>query len=113
MAMNEEQDPDLRNFQPPCKKAKGSKRPSEGRFKAPTTNEEIAMISKGYVPRNTQKNTDCYTSYVFTRISCVFTWISCIFPWLVVLFTKYSRGSAFESMASHGINCNKMLPCML
>ena len=56
--MSEELDADLRDFQPPHKKAKTSMRPSKGRFKAPTTNEEMTVISKVYVPLNTQKNTD-------------------------------------------------------
>ena len=66
MAMNKEQDPDLRNFQPLHKKVKSSTTPSKGRFKAPTSNEEMAVISKGYVPRNTQKNTD-WAMRVFTE----------------------------------------------
>ena len=28
------------------------------RFKTPTTDDEMAVISQGYVPRNTQKNTE-------------------------------------------------------
>ena len=58
MAMNKDQDPDLRNFQPPLKKVKSSMTPPEGRFKVPTSNEEMAVISKGYVPCKTQENTD-------------------------------------------------------
>ena len=66
MAMNEEQDPDLRDFQLPLKKVKSSTTPPEGRFKVPTRNEEMVVISKGYVPCNTQKNTD-WAMRVFTE----------------------------------------------
>ena len=66
MAMSDSQDQDLRDFQPPRKKLKSSVTPSEGRFKAPTSNEEMAEISKGYVPHNTQKNTD-WALRVFTE----------------------------------------------
>ena len=66
MAMNEEQDPDLHDFQPALKKVKSSTTHSEGRFKAPTCNKEMAVISNGYVRRNTQKNTD-WAMRVFTE----------------------------------------------
>ena len=47
--------PDLRDFQPPKKKVKISCE-SGTQFKCPTSNEEMAMSSKGFVPANTQKN---------------------------------------------------------
>ena len=68
MAMSDSQDQDLRDFQPPRKKLKlkSSMTPSEGRFKAPTSNEEMAVISKGFVSYNTQKNAD-WAMRVFTE----------------------------------------------
>ena len=56
MAAKENVDPDgdLIDFQPPRKKPK---KPDGARFKAPMTDDEMAVISKGYVPQSTQKNT--------------------------------------------------------
>ena len=55
MAGKENVDSDLRDFQPPPKKAKTTREPV-ARFKCPTSNEEMAVLSKGFVPANTQKN---------------------------------------------------------
>ena len=47
-------DPDYVDFQPSrSKKRKTS--PSTGRFKGPSTDQEIAIASKGFVPANTKK----------------------------------------------------------
>ena len=64
--MSDAEDQDLRDFQPPRKKLKSTLTPSEGRFKAPTSNEEMAVLRKGYIPHNTQKNTD-WAIRVFTE----------------------------------------------
>lgn len=53
----ENADPYLTNFQPPRMKAKSATRPAGACFKAPITDDEIAIISNGYVLQNTQKNT--------------------------------------------------------
>ena len=58
-----QRDLDMDDFQPVKKKSKKSVLPPE-RFKAPTSNEDMAKICKGFVPPNTQKNT---------------TWASCVF----------------------------------
>ena len=42
VAMNEEEDRDLRHFQPPLVKVKSCTTHTEGRFEAPTSNEEMA-----------------------------------------------------------------------
>lgn len=47
----------MADFQPPKKKAGRSASVAGSRFKAPTDNEEMATISKGFVPPNTKKNT--------------------------------------------------------
>lgn len=57
MAVKENDDPDLHDFLPPRKKAKNATSPAGARFKVPTTDDEMAVIGKGYVPQNTQKNT--------------------------------------------------------
>ena len=44
----QENDPEMEDFQPPKKKP---------RFKIPVTDQQMEEINKGYVPRNTQKNT--------------------------------------------------------
>ena len=48
-------DSDLEDFQPLNKKSKCSVLPTE-RFKAPTSDETMEKIYKGFVPPNTQKN---------------------------------------------------------
>ena len=58
MVMDDKQDPNLRDFQPFHKKLKSSTIPSEGRFKVPTSNEEMAVIIKGYIPHDSQKSTN-------------------------------------------------------
>lgn len=55
MVKKENVNPDLRDFQPPKKKVKISCEPG-AQFKCPTSNEEMAMLSKGFVPANTQTN---------------------------------------------------------
>ena len=57
MSVDEKVDPDHKDFQPPTKKARTSTRASGTRFKAPTADERMATLGKGYVPQNTQKNT--------------------------------------------------------
>ena len=46
-------DPDLIDFQPPTKLLKTS---SGRKFNPPTTDEDIAILSKGCVPKNTVKS---------------------------------------------------------
>ena len=53
MAGKENLDHDLGDFQPPKKKAKTT-RESGARFKCHTSDEEIAVLSKGFVPANTR-----------------------------------------------------------
>ena len=57
MTGQENLDRDLRDFQPPKKKA-NTTRESGARFKCLTCDEEMAGLSKGFVPANTQKNKD-------------------------------------------------------
>ena len=46
-------DPDLIDFQPPTKLLKTS---SGRKFNSPATDEDIAILSKGCVPKNTVKS---------------------------------------------------------
>ena len=49
---------DMADFQPPKKKARGSSMRGEAaRFKAPISEKEMAVLKKGFVPANTQRNT--------------------------------------------------------
>ena len=55
MAGKENVDPDLRDFQPPKKEVKTTREPV-ARFKCPTSDEEMVVLSKGFVAANTQKS---------------------------------------------------------
>lgn len=50
-----EKDPD---FQSPKKKRRKLDLPAESRFANAVSDDKMAVILKGYVPPNTQKNTD-------------------------------------------------------
>ena len=63
-----EKDPD---FQLPKKKQRKLDSQAESRFASAVSDEKMAVISKGYVPPNTQKNTDwavrCFGEWVSAR----------------------------------------------
>ena len=52
------------DFEPPHQKR--GKKATKSRFRAPATNKEMEVLSKGYVPANTRKNTT-WARRVFTE----------------------------------------------
>ena len=54
MAGKENVDPDLDDFKPTKRGRKGSIEPSK-RFKPATNDEEVNVLTKGYIPDNTEK----------------------------------------------------------
>ena len=68
MAGKENVDPDIDNFKPTKREKKGSIKPSK-RFKLATNDEEVNVLTKGYTPDNTKKNT-AWSSKVFNEWRC-------------------------------------------
>ena len=68
MAGKENVDPDIDNFKPTKREKKGSIKPSK-RFKLATNDEEVNVLTKGYTPDNTKKNT-AWSLKVFNEWRC-------------------------------------------
>ena len=68
MAGKENVDPDLYDFKPTKRRRKVPIEPSK-RFKPATNNEEVNVLTKGYIPDNTKKNT-AWSLKVFNEWRC-------------------------------------------
>ena len=66
MASKENVDPDLDEFKPTKRGRKGSIEP----FKPATNDEEVNVLTKGYIPDNTKKNT-AWSLKVFNECRCL------------------------------------------
>ena len=68
MAQKENVDPDLENFKT-SKRVRSEQKKSAKRFKSATDDEEIQVLTNGYVPDNTKKNT-AWAVKVFNEWRC-------------------------------------------